>query len=358
MKNAVKRITRDERGKVLVLALIVLVIGGLIMTPLLGLMSTGLTAGRVYERKTAELYAADAGVEYAIHWLLYGRPLEWGWVWDEVTETWSLVTPLDLNGVQVGITVEALTDDNTYKVAATAKGPDGGTTVLSSLWAVHIIKGCANFEGPGNLLVGDVYITEDATATVNAKVQGNLVVGGDLTMQQGQTSITGDVSVTGDVTLEQGSIIIGNVCAGGDLTLYQSATITGDVFVGGTLTLKNSAQIIGDVFIYGDLFLSQGTSIHQDVYIWGNITFSENANADILGNVYAYGDITTITLGHPHSEIHGIVYATGDVIFEGKGPRPDEDECPGDCDYALPECPEIPAGPLRIYTYELLGYGG
>ena len=50
----------------LILALILLVVGGLILGPLLGLMSTGLAAGQVYEKKTAELYAADAGIEDAL----------------------------------------------------------------------------------------------------------------------------------------------------------------------------------------------------------------------------------------------------------------------------------------------------
>jgi len=66
MKTTAKKVARDESGKVLILALIVLVVGGLILGPLLGLMSTGLVAGQIYERKTAELYAADAGVEDAI----------------------------------------------------------------------------------------------------------------------------------------------------------------------------------------------------------------------------------------------------------------------------------------------------
>jgi len=50
--------------------LVLLVVGGLIMTPLLGLMGTGLTAGRVYENKSHEYYAADAGVEDALWRLL------------------------------------------------------------------------------------------------------------------------------------------------------------------------------------------------------------------------------------------------------------------------------------------------
>lgn len=65
MKAALARAIRDETGKILIMVLILLVVGGLIMGPLLGLMSTGLASGQVYEKKLAELYAADAGVEDA-----------------------------------------------------------------------------------------------------------------------------------------------------------------------------------------------------------------------------------------------------------------------------------------------------
>ena len=48
MKTAMKRAIKDEKGAALALALVLLVVGGLVLTPLLGLMSTGLLAGQVY----------------------------------------------------------------------------------------------------------------------------------------------------------------------------------------------------------------------------------------------------------------------------------------------------------------------
>lgn len=63
MKIAWNKSIRDETGTVLILVLILLVVGGLIITPLLAFMGTGLKAGQVYEAKADELYAADAGIE-------------------------------------------------------------------------------------------------------------------------------------------------------------------------------------------------------------------------------------------------------------------------------------------------------
>jgi len=86
MKTIVKRLVKDEKGAALILALILLLIGGLISAALLGHMGSGILAGEVHERRTAEIYAADAGVEDAI-WKIQngetpvcpGSPEEWSY---------------------------------------------------------------------------------------------------------------------------------------------------------------------------------------------------------------------------------------------------------------------------------------
>jgi hypothetical protein len=65
-KIAVKRLGRDEKGQVLVLTLLLLLVGSLIVTPTLNFMGTGVKSGRVYEQKNDEIYAADSGVEDAL----------------------------------------------------------------------------------------------------------------------------------------------------------------------------------------------------------------------------------------------------------------------------------------------------
>jgi hypothetical protein len=63
MKTVLKRAIRDQKGAALTLVLVLLVLGGLILAPLLGLMSAGLVSGRVYENSMYVLYAADAGID-------------------------------------------------------------------------------------------------------------------------------------------------------------------------------------------------------------------------------------------------------------------------------------------------------
>jgi len=72
MKRILKKLIKDEEGVVFPLVLIMLVVGSLVIAPVLNFMGTGLKTGQAYERRMDELYAADAGVEYAL-WQIYTK---------------------------------------------------------------------------------------------------------------------------------------------------------------------------------------------------------------------------------------------------------------------------------------------
>ena len=121
MKTIVKRLARDEKGAALVMVLILLLISGLIIGPLLSYMGTGLITGEVYETRTAELYAADAGAEDAI-WriqngkvsLCPGQPIE---------PPFSI----NVNGKSVTVYIEYV-GEGTYRINSIAITDDGGGT--------------------------------------------------------------------------------------------------------------------------------------------------------------------------------------------------------------------------------------
>ena len=142
MKTIVKRIMRDEKGKAMVLALVLLVVGGLIMVPLLGFMSTGLVAGQVYEKKTAELYAADAGVENAIWHLQQG-----GDATDILTTA--------LNDKDVVVTMEEIPTEcyepAIYAIISTATSADGSSTTVIA----HVTNITVYYEGSKELYSGE-----------------------------------------------------------------------------------------------------------------------------------------------------------------------------------------------------------
>ena len=99
-----KKIHKEETGQVLILAMILLLVGGLIIVPLLGFMSTGLIVGQVHEKKMSEVYAADAGLEDAMHKIATGDASVT--VLNEGDSTTYQLT--DVNGYPVDVTVNQL----------------------------------------------------------------------------------------------------------------------------------------------------------------------------------------------------------------------------------------------------------
>lgn len=127
MKSAVKGLIRDEKGKAMVMALILLVIGGLTSTPLLAYMGSGLLAGEVYEKSTAELYAADAGVEDAVWNIQHEVPEVMGLT--SCYPDWSY-NMSDVNGRSVDVTITLVSNVTfTYRVVSTATGDGSGTEI-------------------------------------------------------------------------------------------------------------------------------------------------------------------------------------------------------------------------------------
>ena len=72
------------------LTLVFLVVGALMIAPLLEFMGTGLKSGGVFERKTGELYAGDAGIEDAVWMIKYADR-------DDATGVFSLTSPANYN---------------------------------------------------------------------------------------------------------------------------------------------------------------------------------------------------------------------------------------------------------------------
>jgi hypothetical protein len=139
MKTTVQRAIRDEKGQVLIMVLILLVVGGLILTPLLGLMSTGLLAGKVYEKKMDELYAADAGVEDAIWKITHNESISYPYYYPK---------PLTINGKIVDVVINRTDMDPQcgvtymYQILSIAATDDGGGTAAidsSTTIDAHIV---------------------------------------------------------------------------------------------------------------------------------------------------------------------------------------------------------------------------
>ena len=74
MKRTISKFRRGEKGQALVIVMILMLVGGLIITPLMSHMSSGIMVGKeVYEERTSLFYAADSGVEDGLWQIKHGQ---------------------------------------------------------------------------------------------------------------------------------------------------------------------------------------------------------------------------------------------------------------------------------------------
>jgi predicted acyltransferase (DUF342 family) len=317
----IKRITRGEIGKALILDLILLTVGGLVLTPMLGLMSTGLVAGQLSEKKTAELYAADAGVEYAIWHLQMGG---------SANDTLELT----LNGKAVTVEIEELPHDcyelATYEITSTATSQDGSsTTVLSQVTNI-------------TLYMDELFLDANAGTVY---LPNNVYVEGDVELSA-VVHIVGDLKAGGNVILNQGSLIGGIVCVGGDLTLNNNATIEAAVYVVGDLTLNSDSAIQGDVSGGSHVTMTGGSAVLGGIHAEGDVSV-DGKDALVDGDICANG---SVQVAGQNALVDGDVSAGGTITAEeGKitGTRCELGAC-GECD--IEYCP-LDAGEPEILVW-------
>jgi len=285
MKRFVKRIARQEKGHGLDLVLTLLGLGGLIMAPLLGLTSTGLLAGRVYEENTHELYAADAGVEYGIWHLQQGG---------SANDTLECT----ISGKSVTVEIEELPHDcneiATYEITSTAVSQDGGsTTVLAHVKGITVYMDELTVpatEGP-LYFPTNVYIDGDVYLSSEVHIVGNMKAGGNVVLNQGSL-IGGIVCVGGYLEMNNNATIEANVYVAEYLTMNNYASIIGGTDVGGAVTMTGSSNVIGFIHAGDDVSVDgKDALVDGDICANGNVQVA-GQNALVDGNVYAGGTIT------------------------------------------------------------------
>jgi hypothetical protein len=310
MRMIMKRAMREEKGRVFVMVLVLLVVGGLVLTPLLGLMSTGLVSGQVYEKNTDELYAADAGVEDAIRKiekdLLDSYPYEYP-------------EPLVVNDKGVNVTVFREDLDPTcgekleYEIISTATSEDGSSTTVDAHLSVSYLDLSAFLD---NAIVSNDTIT----------LKGATVVNGDVWLPNEE-----DLQVDSHVTLN------GTVRDQDDYTLvwptaeqfssYYMDDVEGAYDPGSFIDIADLyPKTIGPWYREGNLGVDNtgdpATLVLEDtIYIAGNLEFiqpgaSHNYTINLNGHtIFVAGDFTlaSTSIGICGS---GCVIAVGDVNFQ------------------------------------------
>ena len=318
MKTVMKKAIRDEKGAgVLALVLVLLVVGGLILTPLLGLMSTGLLAGQAYERHTDRLYAADAGVEDAI-WKIQTNNL----AFDPATN-WSQPWHITANGKNVTVVAYrydwdwTCAENLTYQILSTAATDDGGGTAdigSSTTVDAHLVASYLNLSPlldyaivsnstidiqPNNKINGDVWLPDesklsDPKEAINGTIYDSSEV--SVTWPDAQylrsyywnwvknltPSINDQIDILA-VTSESNPHVIGPLSSDPE---------------GGTLTVKGDGWIKlgGTVYVKGNLVFNPKPNIalnlsHETIFVEGSISIGPKVTLTGSGCIIAVGDV-------------------------------------------------------------------
>lgn len=316
-----RHILRNQRGMILPLVLVFLVLGLLLLAPALGHGYTTLVSATVVESKAEQIHAADSGVEEGLYWLIHGKAQGSAYelapgatLWHD--GPWVRSEPYTLNNNSVSVTVTRVVgpDEYLYTVTSIATGADGGSsTVVAQVYAVPFNE----------------YDFYEGNLEIDHDLVGNIFVDGNLSLETGNTTVTGDVVTTGTLSLTQGAEILGDVYSVGDVSLGQSALIQCTVFcTEGDLTMEQQSDLEPPINVEAELhFLNRDGSvltlanqadINGDIYSWGNLTINMNNPTNVItGNILVDGDLT-IDMSDVNAKgtINGNLYATGLITIK------------------------------------------
>jgi hypothetical protein len=310
MKITAKRPIRDEKGQALIMVLILLVVGLLITTPLLAYMGTGLIAGGVYERRMAELYAADAGVEDAM-WKIQNQVDELPVPSCEDPNPYWSYNISDVNGKSLEVTITCV-NNTTYQVISTATGDGRGTEIEAYITGESVF---GDYSG-----ITDRIITSQGEIDVKNKVNLSYPEGhGPVDYYDGPWPTPEELGQFYWQDVEDATHY------GSDTTIDLNGVDLDlePLSINGTLDILNSSNtpatltLNGTVYITGDTLIGQnGKDFTLDLN--GQTIFVESSSADAIivgGKCIISGPGAIIAVGNIYFAPKGDVGGNGEPVF-------------------------------------------
>ena len=272
-----RKILRNEAGQALPMALVLLVLGGLLIGTSVPLMSTNLKANIMVDRKTSELYAADAGVEKVLWHIQYDDSFT---LPDEGADPQAVDFPETINDKTLNVTISN-EGGNVYKITSTAEG----TTIECHISLLDLSW------------LSDSAITSPTEVTLKP---GSEVIPPDsitCPLEEGQywptaeqlsafywedvkdlTPVSNPHTIDISSGTEASPYSIGPLYAPGDLTIWGSGV----------------ARLDGTVYVGGNLEVNPGSTINlngQTIFAEGSIILKPECTISGSGCIIAVGDV-------------------------------------------------------------------
>ena len=212
-----RKVVADERGRVLVWALVILGIGALTIPPLLARINTNLSASRTIEERLKEQYAADAGMEYALWYLDIGG--------SSIPEGGQEELPeIAVNNKVIKVIIEN-EGNGIYRITSTGTSIGANTTTTTTVESyVRIVEtvldssdSFAAFEYAIGSLDGDIDLGGSSMVYSDnyPELDGSVYATGDVNLS-GSAQVYGDATATGTVDTSGSSHIHGERAEGAD----------------------------------------------------------------------------------------------------------------------------------------------
>jgi len=371
-----KRILKGEAGQALPMALVLLVLGGLLVGTSVSLMHTNLKANIMVDRKTSELYAADAGVEEVLWNIQYKD----GFTLPEDGDAPQLIVEnLDLNEKTVNAYISKQADQP-YKITSTASDDGNSTTIecyiSSSLDFSWLFDNAITSPGTITLknntdVTGGIisptkpdypdrydYWTQDDLANWPTAEEFSAFYW-EQVKDLSPESNPWDIDVSSG-TMDEPCPIgpSGSALAPGDLNISGGgvAKLNGTIYVKDNLVVKDSCTINLNgqtIYVEGNIELKNGCTFLGSgcIIAGGRIDFKTNGKTDPDGFIFLMSMTDDVIL-HNADSIYGCVAGNVDV------------ELKNGCDLTLTDVPEdglnFPSGggggsssQLEILTYTI-----
>ena len=375
-----KKMLKSEEGFALPAALALLLVGGLLIVPSSMLTQTSLSANRITDDRDKSIYAADAGIEYAL-WQIDNKIKDPGTSSLQLPQLGQqMAMPFSevLNGKNLTVTIYNQ-DGKTFRVNSISSdgvGLDlavisdvdltftGGTSSSVFDYALASLNGNITLSGNSDVesdevQEGDIYANGNVALSGNAKVNGDANATGTVTTLN-NSKIMGDkipgappltiptvdtasyenetlTSSCVPVTHPSGWTISGNgnyqydspVHVVGDLTITRNGTVTftDKVCVDGNLSVGSNTTMVfqGPVKVTGTFSISSNTSITfgSTIHVTGNFTTSGNAVMHLGGTVYIKGAMSLSGNSNGFTGGHTVI-AEGNISMSGNSQLPAE----------------------------------
>jgi hypothetical protein len=286
-RMAMRELSKGERGYILIVGLLVLLVVGLISGPLLSFMVNGLVAGHTFEVGADELYGADAGVQDAVWKIQQGVGLCPG-------NPSTHYTISDVNGNDVGVTLTYVNDDHgiLYRVNSITASDNSHTEIESYIRQVPpselaIFSGILSSKGDitwishGSTVTGDIYYCGTLDPDFIHISGDEIKVGLDAFPTQGQDlafalalkaeamaggTHNGDMNIDTNVTLNS-MYISGNLNINSDFTLAGIVYVKGSISASKDIIITGAASSIALVAEGSMTFEKCGTAGNTDSFI-------------------------------------------------------------------------------------------